>query len=798
MTFPTTRKTKLAAATFAATFSLSVTAQPRPALEEVVVTAQKRAENLQDTAIAITAISGSTMDELNIRDSSDYEMLVPSLSVRNSPARLFLRGVGRVTNSLGTDPGVAVYLDEAYTSEFTVLNRATSLTTESIDILRGPQGTLFGRNTTGGAVSVTSLKPTEEFENHVRATAGDYDQFDVGASSSGPITDDLGYRVYGYSNTRDGYLDNLSGDDPWDQDQWGAGAQLSWDPTDTVNVWLSYATDIRNNVRDTSANQGGYLISPYQTNIRSETDGFLFSEAFQWDRENPAVNDPYKVDMSDVLKAKDNSNNKWITHLTWDLDSVTLKYIGSYFDGKYTGTQGDVGFTSNPVNRVVEDVAQESTAYSNEIQFISASDGPLQWVGGLYYYHQKVEQPYTIRSINADYLGFTVPDDDFLNRSAVKPNLGDNWQYNQEAELETDSYAAFAEANYSFNESWKLTAGLRYSYDEKTGYEQQYVVADPNATYSPASGTGTDPSAFDALKGAWNAFGFPQNCCGFLITDPQEANRKLEDDWDNVSGRIVLDYMINDESMVYGGISTGYKSGGFRLGSIQPNPSFDPEELLAYEIGYKGTFNDTLQVNAAAYYYDYDNMQVLVPRLTDENLPVEEVVNADKAEIKGFEVEAIWLATDHLTLMGNYSYIDGEYTKFCCAIDTLDDPDGAEEDLSGNPLTQAPKNKIFFNASYSITTNKYGEFVPSASYSWVDERQYDVFNRDVTKADDYYRVDALITWYSPTDDLRIIASGRNLTDKQTWTSLARLNSFGALTGQINEPRTWSIEVQYDF
>lgn len=792
-----TRKTLLATAILAASVSLPATAQNM--LEEVVVTAQKRDENLQDTAIAITAISGATMDALNIRDSSDYEMIVPSLSVRNSPARLFIRGVGRVTNSLGTDPGVAVYLDEAYTAEFTVLNRANSLTTQRVDVLRGPQGTLFGRNTTGGAVSVTSLRPTEEPEYHVRATVGDYDQFDMGASASGPITDTLGYRVYGYSDTRDGYLDNQSGPDPWDQDQWGAGAQLSWNATENLNVWLSYATDIRDD-RGTSANQGGYLISPYRPDLRSESGGFLFSEAYQWDKENPAVNDPYKVDMSDVLKAQDKSNNKFIAHLTWELDSVTVKYIGSYFDGKYQGSKGDVGFTSNPNNRVVEDVAQKSEAYSNEIQFISASDGPLQWVAGLYQYHQKVEQPYTIRSLEADYLQYTIPTAQNTDPNAdVQRNLGDNWQYNQEAELKTDSYAIFADANYSFNEHWKLTAGLRYSYDEKSGYEEQYAVADPNATYVPAMESGIGPSAYDALRPLWNAFGFPENCCGFLDVDPQEANRKIKDDWDNVSGRLVLDYMINDASMLYGSVSTGYKSGGFRLGSLQPTPSFDPEELLAYEIGYKGTFNDTLQINAAAYYYDYDNMQVLVPRLTDQNLPVEEVVNADKAEVKGFELEAIWLATDNLTLMGNYSYIDGEYTKFCCALDTLSDPDSADEvDLSGNPLTQAPKNKIFLNASYTIGTTEYGEFVPSVSYSWVDSRQYDVFDLDVTEADDYYRVDAQLTWYSPKQDIRVIASGRNLTDKQTWTSLARLNAYGALAGQINEPRTWAIEVQYDF
>ena len=779
----TTRKTLLAAATLAATISLPAPAQN--VLEEVIVVAQKREENLQDTAIAITAVTGDMMDSLNIRNSSDYEAIVPSLSVRTSPSRLFIRGVGRVTNSLGTDPGIAVYLDEVYTAEFTVLSRATSLTTQRVDVLRGPQGTLFGRNTTGGAVSVTSLRPTDEFEHHVRATAGDYGRIDVGASSSGPITDDLRYRVYGYRNERDGYIDNKSGDDIWDENIWGAGAQLSWDVSDTVNIWLSYATDIRDN-KTGSANQGGYLITPYRPDLRTETDGFLLSEAYQWDKKNPAVQDPYEVDMSDVLKAKDESNNKVIGNVTWDLDNLTVKYIGGYFDGNYEGRKGDIGFTSNPDNRVVEDVEEDSKSYSHEFQLISNTDSPLQWVGGLYYRHEKKDQPYTIRSIKADYLSYTVPLVNFLG--PLEPNLGNNWQYNQQTELEVDSYAAFADLNYSFNETWKLTAGLRYSYDEKTGEEEQYSVADPFAT----------EGAYEGLRPVWDFLGYPEDCCGWLVDDPEERNRKTDDDWDNVSGRLVLDYMYSDEAMLYASISTGYKSGGFRLGTLQPNASFDEEELLAYEIGYKGTFNDTLQVNAAAYYYDYSDMQVLVPRLTDQNLPVEEVINADSAEVKGFEVEAIWLATDNLTLMGNYSYIDGEYDDFCCAIDTIGAPELGEQDLSGNPLTQAPENKVFLNASYSVRTESWGEFVPSASYSWVDDRQYDVFDTDVTRADDYYRVDALVTWYSPSQDIRVIASGRNLTDKQTWQSLSRLNSTGALTGQINEPRTWAIEVQYDF
>ena len=781
------RLTTLYSATLAAIVSLPTVAQEAGMLEEVVVTAQKRAEDLQDTAIAITAISGSTMDDLNISNSEDYEAIVPSLSVRTSPNRLFLRGIGRVTNSLGTEPGVAVYLDQIYTSEITVLGRANSLTTQQVDVLRGPQGTLFGRNATGGAVSVTSKRPTEEFEHELRATAGNYSEFNWGASSSGPITEDLGYRVYGYGDSHDGYVKNRGGKDIFDEDHTGFGAQLSWDATDNLNIWLSWATD-RTDDLSSGVNFGGYLITPYQPTLKTQ-DGFLFSEQYQWDRENPAVRDRYKVDQNDELRTKNYNNNKYITHISWDLEDVTVKYIGGYFEGDYSAKNGDLGATSNPDVRVVESAAQNSESYSHELQLISATDGPLQWVTGIYYYHAETQQPYTISSLDADYLQNTVPESDLFNQAAIQPNRNPAApeQYWQNGDLDVDSYAAYADGNYSFNEQWKLTLGIRYSYDEKEGNEAQYVVADPYAA----------PGA-DVLPPIWSALGFPDNCCGLLITDPEVANRKVDDDWNNVSGRAVIDYMYSDEQMVYASISSGYKAGGFRLGSLQENPSFDPEEVISYEIGYKGTYADVLRVNAAAYFYDYQDMQVLVDSLNDVNLPVPEIVNADKAEVKGFEVEATWLATDALTLMANYSYIDGEYTNFCCSVDTIGDPDGGEQDLSGNPLTQAPRNKIFTNASYSWNTASMGEFVLSGSYSWVDSRQYDVFNTNATQADSYFRVDASLSWFSPSQDIRVIMAGKNLTEEETWVSLTRLNQFGAISGYANEPMTYSLEVQYTF
>jgi iron complex outermembrane receptor protein len=768
----TSRKKVLAAVIVAASISLPAAAQN--VLEEVIVVAQKRESNLQDTAIAITALSSDTLDNLNISNSSDFEAIVPSLSVRNAPRRLFLRGIGRVTNSLGTDPGIAVYNDQVYGDSIGALSRASSLTMARVEVLRGPQGTLFGRNATGGAVSIISKRPTEDFEHHVRAKGGDYGLFNWGASSSGPISDNLRYRIHAYGNEHDGYVDNKGGDDILDEDHDGFGAQLSWDATDTLNIWLKYQKDETNDIRG-GIFPGGFLITPYNT-VDKSVDNLLLNEGYEWTRENPAVKDNYKVDLNDPLKTKTKNNNRYTTHVTWDLPSVTLKYVGNYSESDYTADNGDFGYTSREDIRVVEYTEDNLESYSHELQFISATDGPLQWVGGLYYYHSEKDQPYGIRNLAAPYMANVSPSG-FPIDGTVQPNP-DLWSYLQEADLTSESSAVYADANYTFNETWKLTAGLRYSYDEKKGNERQFIALDSTI------------------------FGLPvgDDCCGILFVDPAEANQKLDDDWDNVSGRIVLDYMYSDDQMMYASISNGYKSGGFRLGTIQENPYFDEETVLSYEIGYKGSFDQTLQINAAAYYYDYSDMQVLVGRLLDEDLGISlpEMVNADSAEVKGVEIEAIWLATDNLSLMANYSYTDGEYDDFCCYVDEKLPGPPVAQDLSGNQLTQAPKNKAFMNASYSLQTSAWGEFVPSVSYSWVDERQFDVFDTDTTLADDYFRLDAQVTWFSPSQDIRVIGTVRNLTEEETWVSLERIGVNGAVTGIPNEPRTWAVEVQYDF
>lgn len=277
----------------------------------------------------------------------------------------------------------------------------------------------------------------------------------------------------------------------------------------------------------------------------------------------------------------------------------------------------------------------------------------------------------------------------------IRPNP-DLWAYYQTAKQDSESMAIYADANYTFNESWKLTAGLRYSYDEKKGEESLFMATDPTS----------------------ESEGSPEgDCCGGLIFDPDENRRKPDDDWDNVSGRAVLDYTINDRQMLYASLTSGYKAGGLRLGGIDPNPSVDEETVWSYEVGYKGSFNDVLQINAAAFFYDYKDLQVMVSRLVEgsANVTLPQMTSVDEAEVKGIEVETLWLPTDSLSLMANYSYVDGEYTDFCCYPN--DKGDRTLQDLSGNPMIQTPENKIFMSASYSLQTGSWGEFVPTVSYS---------------------------------------------------------------------------------
>jgi iron complex outermembrane receptor protein len=537
---------------------------------------------------------------------------------------------------------------------------------------------------------------------------------------------------------------------------------------------VQYHSEARDHQSGAGYGLAGHLITPYDTSLR-DTNPLIISPAYQWTKENPTASDPYKVDYDTLGTVTTNATDNFTAHVTYELDNLTVKYIGSYYELESSGGGSDRDFTSNPNNSLVVGGETNATSQSHELQLISSSDSMFQWVAGLYYFEDDRQQPYYITNPTNENLDQILPGFGVAYDSNIVTLNPDRVIYSQFGDLETTSQAVYLDTNYKFNEQFKLTVGVRYSEDEKTGYENQPTTYGDSERY------------FVSFAEA--------NCCGINFNEPvTEANH--QDNWSDTSGRIVLDYTPDDDQLIYGSISTGYKSGGFRLGSLQEETTFDPEEIVSFEIGYKATFNERFLINAAAYHYDYTDMQVLGTFINQGGLAQEEVINADKAEIDGIEIETTWVATDNLRLMLSYSYIDGEYTDFCCVIDTVSNP-GVEQDLSGSELVQAPKNKASLNANYTWFTDNMGEFSISGNYSYVDERQYSIFANPESIADAYYRSDLLMTWYSPSGDIRVLMAGKNITDEQSWTSLS-IDSPSAVIGMPNEPRTYSLEVQYDF
>ena len=296
--------------------SIAVHAQEKESslqLEEIIVTASRRETSLQDTPLAVTALSQGLIEELNVNTPFMYEAIVPSLTYQQSPNRLSIRGVGRFTNALGTSPGVAIYNDGIFTAE------ATSLSTQPINIdraevLRGPQGTLYGRNTTGGAVNIISRRPAAEFEADLRVKVGDEGLRQYAGVVSGPVTDNLRYKVHILDNERDGLQENTIGNDFRSADATYYEAQVEWDITDRLNLWVEYGRlDQDDQVEGIGWAKNGYNCVNFWSGLTKSAE----YAACQAGLERVGIDDPRKGGLNNQGVQELNNNNSWTAKLSW-------------------------------------------------------------------------------------------------------------------------------------------------------------------------------------------------------------------------------------------------------------------------------------------------------------------------------------------------------------------------------------------------------------------------------------------------------------------------------------------------
>lgn len=728
-------------------------------LEEVVVTAMKRETSLMETATAVSSFDAAARDELGIDNGFDLAIHTPSFNY--VPSRISIRGVGRANIALGSDPGVGIYLDGVYNTETDIFSYSNFLDIERVEVLRGPQGTLYGRNSIGGAVNFISTQPNhDEWGGKVIAEVGNYDYFVAQGLASGPITQKLS-GVFALSQIQRGGLQENEGSAVRFDEEESTYGSISLQHLSTDN-WTNTLKVFKRN-SDVRRRQP-YVLDPYNTDYIQQVDdvsdgepanfpgifpGNNFVNGYQGaTRQNPALQDESDVSV-DFRPAE--TQRKWAASFIseYEFEDFTLKYTGGYADFSYDEEYDADGLkaadsgldwsnlylTGIPVSLItgytltpaftVRSFDQSNTNWSHDLQVITDLDGSVNFIGGLYYYNSQESQNFAYREFNDELMATYATFGGYID----KPVSDDGYLFRQQSELETTSYAAYGQMDWAFSYSTVLTLGLRYSYDKKDGADNSFTqwVGD---------------------------------------VDSPTVYRNIEDSWDKVTWRVGLDHTLADNHFLYGFVATGYRSGGFNLGSGESTPvgTVDPEDLLSYEIGYKGSLADNrVNLTTALYYYDYSNIQVLkTDQINGVSVPIYE--NAADANAWGFEVGLDALLTQRLSLLGTYSYNSTEYEDYqsvdsnACALGPLAEGNSLaplctqEQDLKGNQFARTPENQVALNLVYQWQMATL-DWRAVGVYSYIDDQWSTAFNND-----DYDLVQAYDRW-----DARLSVGSQNLT-----------------------------------
>ena len=713
--------------------SLNLTAHAAEAimLEEIIVTAQKRSESVQEIPLAITAFSSNMLDERGITDIASLASSVPGMHFgqATSNTRITIRGIGTEQTTVTGDPGVAFHIDGVYQARSSAGN-AAFYDLARVEVLRGPQGTLYGRNATGGSVNLISNAPVPELDASIEAQVGNYNQRRLRGVLNAPLIDDkLLMRVSTQYETRDGYYENLTpgADDLQDADSVDVRAQFLYLATDTFDATLSYNYSTSKGAGFGVKGLGDYPAPPPLPNIK-------YIEA------TPNPDDPWKVRTNDVAD-RDNSREGATLTLNWDLDWAALKSITAWQDNTNDYVR-DFDYSDNDIQN--ENNYQDSTQYSQEFQISSTSSDALEWILGLYWLSEETDVEYWL---NDQGEGLST----FPFFPTIDVGLDYPVYFGNASTTESDAFGTFGQASYNISEQLKLTAGLRYSKDEKET---------------------------DVLRKAF--FG------------PTSTTFTKKGDWDDVTWKLGADWFTSEGHMLYGSVSTGFKSGGF-LQQEDAEP-YDPENILAWEIGSKNRFLDNrLQANISAFFYDYTDMQLTTIR------DVQRVTtNAGESEIKGIEIELVGRPTAALELSGSFAYTDAKFTEY---FDT-DPQDGTGEvlDLSGNRLPRSPEYTVNLSAAYTWDFNS-GSLTSSATYYWSDEVYFSAYNRkDEDYQESYHRTDIRLAFNSADDSWYVALAAKNLEDDEIASQIQLSNPRlgGVDSAQWQAPRTYTLSLGYNF
>ncbi|MEE8339151.1 MAG: TonB-dependent receptor [Xanthomonadales bacterium] len=722
-------------------------------LEEITVTAQKRKSTVMDTPLAVSAFDQTALDRIGINKAEELTLAVPNfkfgdLNLGFGGAQFTIRGISNDAITNDGDPSIAVYQGGVYLPRISSGN-ALFYDLERVEVLRGPQGTLYGRNTTSGAINVIPNAPSHETEYEFKLGAGSDSFFEALGVANGSLVDGtLAGRLAVYYATRDGLRNNSPASDGDDLEESAFRASLLWTPSDTVSLLFT----------------GDYF---------EQTPNGTVMAAIPFDRPDdptpfqyPFITDPQSFPLN---APADTDNNDWglKAELNWNFGNIDLTYLISVrgnqraglvdrdgteqlpraedlcrFSGPFTaGCIANANITTG--NFAVTDV--DSDSISSELRLASNGDGKFNWIVGGYYFKEEQDTEFDAFLEGLSGTGFIAP-----LLGAPPPLLSGQpaVRINRFTNQTQESIAAFGEAYFDFGpqDQFRFTLGLRFTEDEKDDGDGSYV----GFTLEPLTAPPTVDSGPTSIIP-----GVAPICTAGSVIIYRCQLRQQEDDWSKTTWKVGMDWRTENDWLIWGSVGTGYRAGGFNDAN-----TYNPEEITAYEFGVKGrNASGTLQTDFSLFYYDFQDQQV-------SQVVAAQIItrNAAESTIQGAELVLNWLITENTRADITLAYLDAEYDVFT-DVDDPQSPGVQPIDLSGNSLPKAPEFSLNIGLiPYTWHFGNGGTLTPRINFHWEDDFSLLPFNNPQNLQSDYTRTDLRLLYQTGDGKWLVEAWVKNVED----------------------------------
>ena len=799
-TVTTYRKTALAAAIAVASGITTIPTQAQ-VLEEVVVTATKREVGMQDVPIALSVMGGEKITEQGIGSLTDLSIFMPNVHIADASAgdQLFIRGIGSGVN-YGFEQSVGTFIDGVYFGRGQA-SRSTFLDVERVEVLKGSQSTLFGKNTIAGAINITTAKPGDEFEGIIEGTyEPEFGGYSGTVTLSGPITDNFGARFVVKKSETDGWMDNrLINEDEVTRDDTVGRLVLSWLPTDDLDITFKYESG---ESEATGSNEVISVTTPTSEAIYENVDpDFARNSGFGYDKSAKTF--------GGVRGGETYHDSEWeISTLTaeWALGEYTIKSITGYVDYQFDNYRdNDYG----PVIASARARDESHEQFTQEFLLTSPISDTFEYLAGLFYQDEDLVH-YKMTDVSLEnYIDAGVPLPPVLGTGDYDGTLLTT--FNQDAE----TLSAFVQGTYHFNDKLRVIAGIRYSEDEKEFDKSSIAV--PLLTDGPESEALA--AAYDLLLNLYtkHAFGngLGERCPGETLTTvkcvTEPLNTKREED--HTTGDITVQWDATDSTMLYAKWGNGYKAGGFdednNRGYLEVQ-EYEDETAETIEIGAKmDLWDGRARVNVAIFHSEFEDVQVST---FDGNAGFV-VGNAAETEVDGIEMDGLVAFTDELTMSFGLAYLDAAYKSFpdagCTNDQTIDWVENGGvanqcvQDLSGHRLQFAADWSGNLGLNYATPITDSLEIRASADVMFTDEFDTAGDGDEVLVQDSYTKLNARIELASLDGVWSVALLGRNLTDEETsnWGNDIPLGQFGfagSYFQMMEAPRSYEIQARYSF